>query len=100
MEGPGAPYRWIWQNTIGNIIDRPGRPGTWGYYNTDGLGLLEMMQWCIDMNLETILAVWGGLYLNGQVVAQSDLQPYIDDVMNELEFLLVSINTTRVEGRF
>ena len=44
MEGPSAPYRWIWNETIGPIIDRPGRPGTWGYYNTDGLGLLEMMQ--------------------------------------------------------
>lgn len=49
-----------------------------------------MMQWCIDMNLEPILAVWGGLYLDGEVIAQKDLQPYIDDVLNELEFLLVS----------
>ena len=26
--------RWVWNNTIGPIIDRPGRQGTWGYYNT------------------------------------------------------------------
>lgn len=41
------------------------------------------------MNLEPILAVWGGLYLDGEVIAERDLQPYIDDVLNELEFLLV-----------
>lgn len=105
MEGGSSPYRWIWNNTIGPIIDRPGRPGTWGYFNTDGLGLLEMMQvcrtpytqrlritdslgtqWTIDMQLEPILAVWAGLYLDGEVVAQADLQYYVDDVMNELEF--------------
>ncbi len=44
MEGLSAPYRWEWSKTIGPIINRPGRPGTWGSFNTDGLGLLEMMQ--------------------------------------------------------
>ena len=43
LEGIAPPNRWVWNNTIGAIEDRPGRPGTWGYYNTDGLGLLEMM---------------------------------------------------------
>lgn len=44
LEGLSAPYQWKWNETIGPIINRPGRPGTWGYVNTDGLGLLEMMQ--------------------------------------------------------
>ncbi len=44
LEGQSSPYLWKWNETIGPLIDRPGRPGTWGYYNTDGLGLLEMMQ--------------------------------------------------------
>jgi hypothetical protein len=41
------------------------------------------------MGLETILAVWGGMYLNREVIAEAELQPYIDDALNELEFLLV-----------
>ena len=44
LEGQSSPYLWKWNETIGPLIDRPGRPGTWGYYNTDGFGLLEMMQ--------------------------------------------------------
>lgn len=44
LEGIASPYRWKWNETIGPIVTRPGRPGTWGYVNTDGLGLLEMMQ--------------------------------------------------------
>lgn len=41
------------------------------------------------MDLEPILAIWAGLYLDSEVVAEADLQYYVDDVMNELEFLLV-----------
>ena len=44
LEGIAPPWRWKWNETIGPLIDRPGRPGTWGYVNTDGFGLLEMLQ--------------------------------------------------------
>jgi len=50
------------------------------------------------MSLEPILAVWAGLYLDGEVVAEADLQPYVDDVMNELEFLLVRPNSAPSEA--
>jgi alpha-N-arabinofuranosidase len=49
-----------------------------------------MMQMAQDLGLEVILGVWAGLYLDGQVVSQANLKPYVDSVMNELEFLLVS----------
>ncbi|KAK6371391.1 hypothetical protein LTS17_009122 [Exophiala oligosperma] len=95
MEGQSSPYRWKWNETIGPIIDRRLFPGTWGYINTNGLGLLEMMQvsagraiMVLNLELETILGVWGGLYLDSEVIAEEDLQPYIDDVLNELEFLM------------
>lgn len=42
-EGDASHYRWQWNKTIGPLKDRPGRPGTWGYQNTDGLGLMEYM---------------------------------------------------------
>ena len=44
LEGQNSPWMWKWNATIGPLTDRPGRPGTWGYYDTDGFGLLEMMQ--------------------------------------------------------
>ena len=43
MEGSNG-YWWQWDQTLGDLKNRPGRPGTWGYMNTDGFGLLEMMQ--------------------------------------------------------
>jgi alpha-N-arabinofuranosidase len=42
------------------------------------------------MNLEVVLAVWAGEYLDGEIVSQASLQPYITDALNELEFLTVS----------
>ncbi|TGO18286.1 hypothetical protein BTUL_0011g00920 [Botrytis tulipae] len=99
IEGDSYGYRWAWNETIGPLKDRPGRPGTWGYQNTDGLGLIEYMNWCTDLNVEPVLAVWAGLYLRDNdsqvlVVPEAELQPYVDDVINELEFLLGDTSTT------
>lgn len=88
MEGQAPPNHWKWQNTIGPLKDRAGRAGTWDYHNTDGLGLVEYMQWCEDLNMEPLLGAPAGLYLGGSVVAQNALQPLVDDFMNELEFLM------------
>ena len=90
LEGVRAPYEWKWNLTLGDLRNRPGRPGTWGDVNTDEFGLLGMMQWGLDMNLTTVLGVWGGLYLDGEIVSQANIQPYVNSVMQELEFLLVS----------
>jgi alpha-N-arabinofuranosidase len=52
MEGQAPPNHWKWYNTIGPLKDRAGRQGTWDYHNTDGLGLVEYMQWCDDLKME------------------------------------------------
>lgn len=43
--------------------------------------------------MEPILGVWGGLYLNGTHTPQDQLQPYIDDALEELEFLMGDVST-------
>lgn len=43
LEGESIDQRWKWNETLGPLIDRPGRVGNWGYYNTDGLGLMEYL---------------------------------------------------------
>lgn len=37
IEGIDPPNLWYWNQTIGPLTDRPGRPGTWGYENTGKL---------------------------------------------------------------
>ncbi|PQE04744.1 Glycoside hydrolase superfamily protein [Rutstroemia sp. NJR-2017a BBW] len=93
-EGSSPGNRWKWNETIGPVVNRPGRQGDWGYPNTDALGLMEYLQWCTDMNMTPVLAVWAGLSLaGGGVLSGSALTPYVNDVMDELEFLLGATTT-------
>jgi len=94
MEGYTPPYYWKWNATIGDLTERPGRPGTWGYANTDGLGLIEYMLWCQDLGLAPVLGLWGGLYLDGTVISEADLAPYVQTALDELEFLMGDASTT------
>ncbi|KAJ5998410.1 Arabinosidase A [Penicillium sp. IBT 35674x] len=97
MEGESLDNRWKWNETIGDVQDRPGRMGTWTYYNTDGLGLAEYFYWCEDMGLTPLLAVWDGFALEsgaGTPVTGDALTPYIEDVLNELEYILGDSSTT------
>lgn len=42
---------------------------------------------------DVVLAVWGGLALNGDVVPESEIGIYVQDALDELEFLTGSIDT-------
>ncbi|KAF2637950.1 glycoside hydrolase [Massarina eburnea CBS 473.64] len=88
LEGPDLKNPWRWNETIGPLKDRPGRPGTWGYQTSDGLGLVEYFEWCDDMELEPILAIHSGLALDGAYISELALTPWIQDALNELEFVL------------
>ncbi|CAK5280796.1 unnamed protein product [Mycena citricolor] len=57
IEGASIDTRWKWNETIGRIEDRPGRVGDWGYPNTDGLGLLEYLDWAEDLQAVRIANV-------------------------------------------
>ncbi|OKL61374.1 putative alpha-L-arabinofuranosidase A [Talaromyces atroroseus] len=91
-EGASTSNRWKWNETIGPVVDRPGREGDWGYPNTDALGLDEYLYWCEDMGLTPILAVWDG-HSFGEIVSGSDLDPYVDDILDELEYVLGDVST-------
>lgn len=41
----------------------------------------------------TVLGVWGGLALNGDTVPEVDIDIYVQDALNELEFLTGSVGT-------
>ncbi|KAJ6489593.1 glycoside hydrolase [Mycena vitilis] len=106
LEGASFDTRWKWNSTLGPVEARPGRVADWGYPNTDGLGLLEYLNWVEDLGAEAILGVWDGISIailiflrEWPVVPEADLQPYIDDVLNELEFIVGDAETTE-GGKF
>ncbi|KAI9642031.1 hypothetical protein NHQ30_009902 [Ciborinia camelliae] len=95
LEGSSPGNRWKWNETIGPVQNRPGRQGDWGYPNTDALGLMEYLQFISDVGMVPVLAVWSGLSLSGGgVLSGTALTPYVNDILDELEFLLGSTSTT------
>ncbi|KAL4748188.1 Arabinosidase A [Aspergillus terricola var. indicus] len=62
------------------------QPGDWHYPNTDALGLDEYLWWCEDMDMVPLLSVWDGKSYGG-IVSGEELQPYLADIKNELEYL-------------
>jgi alpha-L-arabinofuranosidase len=94
LEGNSIAERFEWTNTIGPIEQRPGHPSPWGYFSDDGLGLLEYLEWCEDLNMEPVLAVYAGYSLDGEHVNPgADLAPYVQDAVNEIEYTTGGTNT-------
>ena len=52
------------------------------------MGLLEFLEWTEDMHAQPVLAVFAGYTLNKQHVAVgADLQPYVQDALDEIEYV-------------
>ena len=60
LEGNHITERFDWKKTIGPWVDRPTHPSPWGYRSSDGMGLLEFLEWCEDLKIEPVLAVYAG----------------------------------------
>jgi alpha-N-arabinofuranosidase len=87
VEGRTISERFIWNDTIGPLENRPGRKGSWVGYNTEGFGLIELLTFVEDIGALPLLAVFAGYSLDGTSVPEKQLQPYIDEVVNEINFL-------------
>ncbi len=88
LEGDQIADRFDWKKTLGPLEQRPGHQGPWGYRSTDGLGLYEFLLWCEDMHAEPVLAVYAGYSLKGaRVEPGPDLAPYIQDALDEIEYV-------------
>ena len=95
VEGDTIETRFDWKKTIGPIEQRAGHPCPWGYRSTDGLGLLEFLEWCEDMKAEPVLAVYAGYSLKGMHVNPgADLQPFVQDALDEIEYVTGDARTT------
>ncbi len=88
LEGNTFPTRFDWKKMIGPVDQRPGHMGCWGYRSSDGFGLPEYLLWCRQLNAEPVLAVFAGYVLNhDHLVAGPALQPYVDEALEEIEYV-------------
>ncbi len=97
LEGDAIVNRFPWKTTLGDLATRPGHPGCWGYRATDGLGLLEFLEWAEDLHAQPVLAVFAGYSLppkSEMIPAGPALQPYVQDALDEIEYVTGDTSTT------
>ncbi|GGA56811.1 hypothetical protein GCM10011507_05170 [Edaphobacter acidisoli] len=94
LEGDTIDQRFQWKNTIGPLVDRPTHMSPWNYRSTDGMGLLEFLEWCQDLHMQPVLAVYAGYSLKQQHVNPGpDLEPYVQDALDEIQYVTGSTST-------
>ncbi len=87
LEGDQIDERFDWKNTIGPLVDRPTHRSPWNYQSSDGLGLLEFLEWSEDLKIDTVLAVYAGYSLKGDHIHPGPaLVPFVEDALDEIEF--------------
>lgn len=85
LEGNAMVDRFNWKQTIGPLEQRPGHRGPWGYFSTDGMGLLEFLECCEDLKAEPILNVYAGISLDEPFDAK-ELKSFVQDALDEIEY--------------
>ena len=94
LEGNSIAQRFDWKKTIGPWVDRPTHMSPWRYRSSDGMGLLEFLEWCQSLHMQPLLAVYAGYSLNHERVAPgADLQPYVQDALDEIQYVTGSTET-------
>ncbi|WP_370962970.1 LamG-like jellyroll fold domain-containing protein [Amycolatopsis sp. cg9] len=95
LEGNTLDTRFAWKNTIGKPEERPGHQNTaWGYWSTDGFGILDYLKLAEDIGAQPLLALFAGYTLNGQHVSQADYPQYVQEALDEIEYAIGDSSTT------
>jgi alpha-N-arabinofuranosidase len=95
IEGFNFANRFNWKTMIGPWEERPGHQSPWGYRSSDGLGLLEFLEWCEELNMEPVVGVYAGLHLDGgrDIRTGDALKPFIQDALDEIEYITGDVTT-------
>jgi alpha-N-arabinofuranosidase len=94
LEGNHISERFNWKQTVGPMVNRPTHIGPWGYHSSDGMGLQEFLNWCEDLKMEPVLAVYAGYSLSQEHVNPGpDLEPYVQDALDEIEYVTGGLDT-------
>ena len=105
VEGTDLATRYQWKNTVGPVENRPLNENRWhytftnryfpDYFQSYGLGFFEFFQLCEDFGSEALPVISCGLSCQfqnqdptkpGVHVALDDLEPYIQDALDLIEF--------------
>lgn len=93
VEGSSLAKAFRWKKSIGDVSERPGHYGIWGYTSTDGLGYHEYLQLCEDIGAEPVFCINAGIS-HSDVVALSAMGEYVQDALDAIEYANGDPSTT------
>lgn len=94
LEGDHISERFEWKKTIGPWVNRPTHISPWNYHSSDGMGLLEFLEWCEDLKIQPVLAVYAGYSMKQEHVEPGpDLEPYVQEALDEIEYVTGAADT-------
>ncbi|CAI9101050.1 OLC1v1038286C3 [Oldenlandia corymbosa var. corymbosa] len=94
VEGDWLRNAFRWKETIGPWEERPGHFGdVWLYWTDDGMGHFEFLQLAEDLGALPIWVFNNGISHHDQVNT-SDIEPFIQEILDGLEFAKGDANST------
>ncbi len=106
VEGRTLAQRYQWKKTVGPIDERTTLINRWNtefdhrpapdYYQSFGLGYFEYFQLAEDMGAEALPILSCGIacqFNTGELVPMEDLEPYVQDALDLIEFANGGANT-------
>lgn len=90
----GEIRRYIWEETIGPIERRPGHPGLWDYYASNGIGMLEYLQLAEELNATAVMGVYAGRSLSNFSYPIEEMEPFVQSALNAIEYAIGDTTTT------
>ncbi|EJL68840.1 alpha-L-arabinofuranosidase C-terminal domain-containing protein [Chryseobacterium populi] len=106
VEGRTLNERYQWKKTIGNVADREHLINKWSsgfahrptpdYYQSFGLGFYEYFQLSEDLGAEPVPILSCGMacqFNTGELVHLEELNPYVQDALDLIEFANGDTNT-------
>jgi alpha-L-arabinofuranosidase len=107
VEGSELKYRYQWKKTIGDLADRQLIINRWNhefqhrltpdYFQSFGLGFFEFFQMAEDIGAEPLPILNCGMacqFNSGQLVPLDELDPYIQDALDLIEFANGPVTST------
>lgn len=99
VEGNNLVTRYQWKNSVGPVENRPLNENRWNYafehkafpdyFQSYGLGFYEYFLLSEDLGAEPLPVLNCGMacqYATGELVALDELQPYVQDALDLIEF--------------
>ena len=99
IDGVNIAGRYVWNNTLYGHEHRPSHANLWGYWAEHGLWIYEFFSW-----VETLMDIYGnparvvwvinaGVSYGGETITPAQLDAWIQDAINSVEFIAGAVST-------